>query len=102
MNKKALAELLAYVFKLKFVEGYRTYISVVGLFALAVYLFTQGSYEQALTNLGLALAALGIGEKVEKATQGLEPVSKAEPEPTGPPATIIQFPQGGPQGPQAG
>lgn len=98
MNKETIATVLSYVMKLKFLEGYRTYISVAGLFGLAVYLFSQGSYEQALTNLSLALAALGIGEKVERATTGLEPVPKAEPEPTGTP-TILQFPQG-PQGPQ--
>ena len=97
MDKKLVADILAYVFKLKFVEGYRTYISAAGLFALAVYLLAQGQYEQAITNLSLALAALGIREKVGEATQALEPVPKAEPEPTGDPA-ILQFPQGGPQG----
>lgn len=88
MNKKLLAELLATAFKLKFLEGYRTYIGAVGLLALAVYLLTQGQYEQALTNLSLALAALGIGEKVndlfeEEGEKPAEDEPPAEPPTTG-------------------
>lgn len=86
MDKKAIAAVLEYVLKMKFVEGYRTYISVVGLLALAVYLLTQGSYEQAVTNFSLALAALGLRDG-NYPPKPEEP--KAEPEPhSGPQGTL--------------
>jgi len=75
MNAKLLTDVLGGVMKLDFLEGYRTYIAAVGLLGLAVYLFTQGDYTQAVSNLSIALAALGLHEK------------KAEP------PAVLQLPQ---------
>jgi hypothetical protein len=57
------AELLSYLLKAKFLEGYRTYLAAAGLLGLALYLLTQGSYEAAAQNFFTALVALGLRDK---------------------------------------
>lgn len=47
-------------------KGWKTWLAVAGLLALAVVDFYNDDLEAALTKVTAALAAIGIGHKIEK------------------------------------
>lgn len=68
MNNTTAVAILGGIMKLDFLKGYRTYIGAAGLFGAALYRLSEGDYGQAVTDFGLALAALGIRAKQEETT----------------------------------
>jgi hypothetical protein len=55
-----LLALLAWLFKLKAFDGYRTYAAGVGLIGLGVYQLTQGDVDRGLASVMAGLAAFGV------------------------------------------
>lgn len=99
----ALMRLLPRLLKLKALEGYRSYIAVAALVGLAVYLAVNGKFEEALTNIALALGVLGIHDKEEPAIPpGVSVVTVPNPPnpptPAQPPAVVVIAPEPAPDG----
>lgn len=53
------------VLKMKFLDGYRTYIAAAGLVGLAVSQFAAGNYDAAITSTFAAMGLVGIRAKLE-------------------------------------
>lgn len=49
-------------------KGWKTWLAVGGFVALAVLDFYNGDHESGMAKVAAALAALGLGHKIEKAT----------------------------------
>jgi len=47
-------------------KGWKTWVAIAGLVCMSVIDFTNGDIEAGMTKLTSALAAYGIGHKVEK------------------------------------
>ncbi len=67
--------ILGYILKLKFLDGYRTYIAGIGLLCLAIYSLTQGQWDAAMTQFFMALAGLGIYEKAKATNDVVTPAA---------------------------
>ena len=63
-----MSELFSYILKMKFLDGYRTYIAAVGMIGLSVYSFAEGNFDLGMTQIMAALGALGLYEKVKAPT----------------------------------
>lgn len=50
-------------------DGYKTYLAGAGLIGLAIYQFSQGQVEQAITTFLAGLAAFGLRHAITKAKQ---------------------------------
>jgi len=48
-------------------KGWKTWLGVIGMAALAVYDFSNGDVEQALVKITAAMGLLGVGHKIDKA-----------------------------------
>jgi hypothetical protein len=51
------------------IHGWKTWLAIAGLVALAVVDAINGNIETALEKIGLALGLLGLGHKIEKAAK---------------------------------
>ena len=51
---------------LNLINGYKTYLAALGLVGLAIYQFSQGTYDQATQTLLAALAAAGLRNAISK------------------------------------
>lgn len=47
-------------------QGYKTWLGVIGFVLLAVYSFVSGNIQEGIQYLTLALGLLGIGGKLDK------------------------------------
>lgn len=56
--------LLTWLLKMKFLDGYRTYIAAIGSFSLGIYRLTQGDYEGGVASISLAIGMIGIHEAI--------------------------------------
>lgn len=54
---------------MNWLTGYRTLIGGIGLIGLGVYQITDGQVEKGVESIGLGLAAIGIGGKLDKAVK---------------------------------
>lgn len=54
---------------INWLDGYKTYLSALGLLGLAVYQASEGAYQLALQSFLAALAAFGLRQAVAKAAK---------------------------------
>lgn len=52
-------------------SGWKTWLAVIGGFALGIYYFVNGDITQAWQWITFALALLGIGSKIDKVRNSL-------------------------------